>query len=393
MPLKKIKTNNYHSIANLQINTNGINVLFGPNGSGKSTFLDAIKLIGDCAVQGVDIACSDRNHGIGTLWDGAEKGSRIVITLETDLSEYEIVFGLSSGRIEPFVGEKLTSKKSRVCLIERIIGSKNADFFNNASKQMIKSTLRTPEKLSFTRYLNSDEIADEAVELDHFLNSILMYSTQSADIFKLKKIGSEQDYNHRLSKNCDNLWSVLRNIHDSRSIDDRYDTIISYMKKSFPAFKDLYIKQTGPNTVYGHFLEKSLHNPILASWVSDGYLHMLILLTILFSEEKSKSQLILFDEPETSLHPHALSVFAEAVKMAYEKWNRQIFIATHSPVLISQFEPEHILAVEKNISGETVMKRLIEMTEIKDLLEEYAAGSLYMAEMIAAQSISSFSEE
>jgi hypothetical protein len=32
------------------------------------------------------------------------------------------------------------------------------------------------------------------------------------------------------------------------------------------------------------------------------------------------------------------------------------------------------------------MKRVSEMEEIKDLLEEYAVGSLYMAEMIAPQS-------
>ena len=96
--------------------------------------------------------------------------------------------------------------------------------------------------------------------------------------------------------------------------------------------------------------------------------------------------LILFDEPETSLHPYAISVFAEAVKLATKEWNRQVFIATHSPVLIGQFEQENILATGLEDSGQTVLKRVSEMDDIQDLLESYDTGSLYMAEAIAPQS-------
>ena len=94
----------------------------------------------------------------------------------------------------------------------------------------------------------------------------------------------------------------------------------------------------------------------------------------------------MLDEPEISLHPYALAVLAEAVKLATEKWNKQVFIATHSPVLISQFAPQNILATQLDDSGQTVITRVSEMDKIKDLLDEYAAGSLYMAEMIAPQS-------
>ena len=113
---------------------------------------------------------------------------------------------------------------------------------------------------------------------------------------------------------------------------------------------------------------------------------MLILLTALFSEGQDRPSIILFDEPEISLHPYALAIFAEAVTLATEKWNKQVFIATHSPVLISQFTAEDILATGKGERGETIIKRVSEMEEIQDLLEEYAIGSLYMAELIAPQS-------
>lgn len=62
-----------------------------------------------------------------------------------------------------------------------------------------------------------------------------------------------------------------------------------------------------------------------------------------------------------------------------------MILATHSPVLISQFDPSELLAVESK-DGRTQMTRLSEIGEIQDLLQEYAAGSLYMSETVAPQS-------
>jgi predicted ATPase len=111
---------------------------------------------------------------------------------------------------------------------------------------------------------------------------------------------------------------------------------------------------------------------------------MLLLLTSLFGEG-ARDSLLLLDEPEVSLHPWAIAVFAEAVKLATEDWNKQVFIATHSPVLLSQFAPEHVLAAVVE-DGRTSLRRLSEIESLRDLLQEYSTGSLYIAEMVAAQS-------
>jgi len=158
------------------------------------------------------------------------------------------------------------------------------------------------------------------------------------------------------------------------------------MRKAFPAFKDLVIDSTGLNTVYGSFIEKGRRDPIQASGVSDGHLQMLAHLTSLFSTGEDRENILIFDEPEISLHPYALSVLAEAIKYSTERWKNQIFIATHSPVLVSQFDPEHLLAVGVGEQGQTIVQSVIDIPEIQDLLQEYAVGSLYMAEMIAPQS-------
>ena len=383
--LTHLQIKNFRSLADVNIQLNPLNIIFGPNGAGKTTLLDTIWFVRDCAIRGVDLASSERDHGIGLLWDGADEGENISIKIVTPSGEYEVSFGYSSGRIEPFAGEKLFSDRDNK-LIVRIIGSDKAQVYLTDQQELEFITLREPEKLALSRYVAFENSEPAASNIDNLLRVVRNYNSRSASLFKIKRFGSESDSGERLQDRCENLWSVLRNLHDKRVIDERYDTIISFMQESFPAFDNLFFEQTGRYTVYGNFLEKGRRKPIRSSGVSDGHLQMLINLTALFSEGQNRYSLILFDEPEISLHPWALAVFAKAVKLATEKWNKQVFIATHSPVLISQFEPENILTAELDKEGKTVLKRISEIEGIQDLLEDYATGSLYMAEMIAPQS-------
>ncbi len=384
--LLSLTVKNFRSLADIHVKTGDLNVLFGPNGAGKSTFLDTLWFVRDCAIRGVDEASSVRSHGIGLRSDSAEESANISIKIETGLAEYEVQAGYSAGRIESFVGERLYTKDSGRLLIDRKIGSDKASFVHKAFDDPLLASLREPEKLALTSYLQMDDSVPAAAEVDRLLHFISFYHSREADLYRLKTLGSDLSYETRLRTRAQNLWSVLRNLNDKRAIDDRFNTITDFMRKSFPAFRELVMEQTGPNSVYASFVENDRHSPILASGVSDGHLQQLIHLTALFAEGRNRESLILFDEPEISLHPHALAMFAEAAKLAAVKWNKQIFIATHSPVLISQFEPEDIVAVEINSNNQTILKHVSEINGIKDLLQDYAVGSLYMAELIAAQS-------
>ena len=389
--LTRLQVKNFRSLADVSIETRPINVLFGPNGSGKSTLLEAIHLVKDCISRDVEEAVRTRHSGHGMLWQGV--GQRvdgwqgISITLETVLAEYTLRLEFSRGQIQPYAGEVLYSKEKKVRLINRRTNSDEANFYNHEENSIVQTSLTFPEKLALMQYMQGQGHTPSAVfNLLNLLTFVHFYHSHYIGLHGLKHRGSESGMDISLREDGGNLWSVLRNIRDKSAIDSRYATIISFMQKSFPNFKDLVFEPTGPNAVYASFVEKGPPNPTPVLGVSEGHLQMLVLLTSLFAHGNQNDVLILLDEPETSLHPYAISVFAEAVKHATKEWNRQVFIATHSPVLIGQFEPEDILATELDESGQTTLTRVSEMEDIKDLLESYDTGSLYMAEAIAPQS-------
>ena len=385
--LTRLQVQNFRCLANVSIDIRPINVLFGPNGSGKSTLLEAIRLVRDCVSQDVVEAAITRNHGYGMLRQGTNESEGILIKLETTSAEYALQLGFLLGQIQLCAGEILRFKGQKDYLIERALGSDEADFCYCTENSPVLTRLTCPEKLALIQYIQGTEFIPPAVfDLQDLLNSVHFYHSHYIDLYGLKQRGSESGTDIPLREDGGNLWSVLQTIHGKSANDSGYETIIRFMRKSFPNFRDLAFDPSSSNAVYANFLEKSYGFPIPALGLSEGHLQMLIHLTALFSEGEGHESLILFDEPETSLHPYAISVFAEAVKLATKEWNRQVFIATHSPVLISQFAPEDLLATGLDESGQTVLTRVSEMKDIQDLLEDYATGSLYMAEAIAPQS-------
>ena len=399
-----LRVKNYRSLADIDLPLTPVTVVFGPNGVGKSTLLDTIWFVRDCAINGVSSASSNRSHGIGMLWDSADDNAVIAIELRTQDLGYELCFGFSAGRIEPMLGETLFHRGYDNPLITRAVGANRAAFYfpNEAGDGVHQALLREPYKPSISPYYErleggSDKALDgwstegdlESAlhDLDAALHFVQFHDCRSFVLHRLKKHGSESGFETRIGWRGQNLWSVIRNLKDRREVDTRYDTIMKFMRKAFPrTFMNVLLMQTGPNSVYASFQERGLREPIHASGVSDGHVQMLLLLTILFSEGPERPALLILDEPEISLHPWALVILGEAMRLAAQDYNRQILVATHSPVLISQFSANDLVVAEKQAS-QARLRRVSELDDIEDLLEEYATGTLYMAGTLAPQDV------
>jgi len=392
--IHNLRVTNFRSLAAFDLSFGEINVFFGPNGAGKSSLLDALLFLRDCAVRGVDQAAAERDQGVGMLWDKAAPDARIEFEITTDIARYELYVKLAKGRIEPHAGERLWSADGPDYLYRRA-GSATVDMMNPPGRPWVDPgtgrplaskvfSLPQPERLSLEPYLTVHQDVPTVRSVDRALKAIKRFVCRDFAFRELKRLGSESGHEQWLRERGENAWSVLRNLKDRERVDTRWKTILGYMREAFPSFDDVIFEQTGPSSVYASFLEKGLRHPIFASGVPDGYLHLLLLLTAIFAEPEPSGSIVIFDEPDLSLHPWALAVFAKAVKEAAEKWGKQILLATHSPVLLSQFDPTMCFALARTERG-TQATRVSEMEGIGPLLEQYALGSLFMAEAVAPQ--------
>ena len=237
--LTRLHVKNFRSLADVPVDVHPINVFFGPNGSGKSTLLEAIRLIKDCVSRDVEEAARKRNNGFGMLRQGVgqhvDEWKGISVILETVLAEYTLRFGFSRGQIQPYAGEILYSKEKKGRLINRRVGSNEADFYHHEDNSIVQTPLTFPEKLALMQYMDRQEHTPSAVfNLRSLLNSVHFYHSHYIDLYGLKHRGSESGMDVSLHEDCGNLWSVLRNIHGKSAIDSRYATIISFMQDSFP---------------------------------------------------------------------------------------------------------------------------------------------------------------
>lgn len=112
--------------------------------------------------------------------------------------------------------------------------------------------------------------------------------------------------------------------------------------------------------------------------LSDGQKIILQLCAAIFSQQASLSDLVLFlDEPENHLHPQALKEVIAKIKECIP--NGQIWIATHSISLLSQFDPNSIWYVDRGKvehagkTPEKVLKGLLgeddDISKLQDFLD------------------------
>lgn len=390
MLVDTVSVKNFRSISQLDsLKLSPINVFFGPNGSGKSTLLDTLWFLRDCAIHGATVAASNRSHGIGLVWDGAAPHAPVEIELKTGTVEYRVSLVMDDGQAEIIPGESLRRSDlshgdPACCPIFRKPRSETVQMYNGAVKQTLTVPLREPDRLSVGLYLDFNASDKASGDLDYALRNLRQYSSRSFFFYAIKSKGCEMQPGVRLADRAENLWSVLRILNDRRDFDDRFETIMRFMKRAFPGFQALSIEQTGPNSVSAQFQEAFRTSPMWVSGMSDGHLQMLILLTAIFAEGRHAT-LVMFDEPDLSLNPWALQVLSEAIQEAADSWNSQFLITTHSPVLLSMFN-EGDLFVSQSLDGQSTFKRLVEVASMKDLLDQYAAGALYMMQLIGEQS-------
>jgi predicted ATPase len=357
--LESIMIDGYKSIKKLSsraFSLNKLNVLIGANGAGKSNFISFFKMLRALIEQNLQIYV-EKEGGVDALLHYGRKETNCIlgtITIAQHSGTYHFTLNPTQDNRFIFRQEVIyyedVEQGSQKCLSE---GHKEAiikDYINHIDK-----------------------------EIYQIISSFRIYHFQDTGVSaKVKQVHTVHD-NIRLKEDAANLAAFLRRLYEDYK--SYYDHIVHTIQMAAPFFGGFIYRENVKHVELEWFEHHDPDTPLKAYRLSDGTLRFICLVTLLLQPDELSSDTILIDEPELGLHPYAINILAALLKRTSEF--KQLIISTQSVELISQFNPEDIIVVDR-VNDASTFKRL-NSEELQTWLEDYSIGELWEKNIIGGR--------
>lgn len=140
-------------------------------------------------------------------------------------------------------------------------------------------------------------------------------------------------------------YLILKELIDEELLNDLFDSSM------------VYLENTENYNEKSVFYENNTHNII--NIMSSGQRALFYIITQIVANIRYNS-LLIFDEPETHLHPNAITEFMEVIMQLLEEFDSYCIITSHSPLVIREVFSESIYVFEKDKDVPRVRKLEIE---------------------------------
>lgn len=363
--INRIQIEGYKSIKDSNLELNPINVLIGSNGVGKSNFISFFKLINVIYEQRLEIY-SLTEGADSLLYFGKKNTAEIKAYLEFDNKN------AYSFSIKPTNDDKLFIEAEHTGF-NKSKGGRSAEFGSGWSWNWIAGNTKESVVRNFSNGIPS--------YVNIYLRSFKIYhfhdTSQNAPLRSACRINDNQ----QLRENGSNLPAFLYFLKERKPSDfEKIQRVIRSIAPFFERF-DLKPDRLNPERISLEWIEKNQpDNYFDAGSFSDGTIRFIALATLLLQPNLPKT--IIIDEPELGLHPFAINKLAGLIKKASA--SSQIIISTQSVNLVDNFEPEHIITVDRE-NNQSVFKRLENTENLTDWMNKYTLGDLWSKNVIGGR--------
>ncbi len=139
-----------------------------------------------------------------------------------------------------------------------------------------------------------------------------------------------------LGRDGGNLANFLHHFKHEEA--NRYEQWIQHVREALPEIADVRTHER-PEDHHRYAVVKYRNGLEAPSWlVSEGTLRLLALTSLAYAPSTSGPCVI--EEPENGIHPKALETVIQSLSSTYD---RQILLATHSPLIAAMVEPRDVL--------------------------------------------------
>ena len=319
-------------------------VLIGANGSGKSNFVrffDMLSWMLKTRQLGEFVA---RHGGADDqLFGGNARTPRMTaeISMRTSSGKNDYKFALSYAHPDRFFFSEEAFRFSR------FVDSPEAPWQYLDSGHQEARIVEVVQSRAFPGV--NPTTASVIVNLLRNCSIYQFHDTSDSSSFKNSWDMSESN---QLRSHGGNLAAVLYRLE--RQDVRRYEMICRQVSRILPGFDRFAIEED-----YGRVLlrwkAKWTDKIFGAHITSDGSLRFFALVTLLNLPPEMLPDVILLDEPELGLHPAAVALIGGMIRSLSRE--RQIIVATQSPLLVNAFDLEEIIVLELQ-NGQTEFRTL-----------------------------------
>lgn len=353
--LSRLVLRGYMSIAELDIQMGRLNVLIGANGAGKSNFITFFRLINRILDQHLQIAVGEAGGPDALLHFGA-KTSPVI--------DAELYFGNNGYRftLQP------TSDNRMMFRHEALWWNLKGDW--RPSSGHFETIYK--DKRDFGLIWEHVVPALRSWRLYHFHDT-----SRSALVKRVHNIND----NLYLREDASNLAAFLLRLRTAH--EEQYRRIVKTIRLVAPFFGDFVLRPTIGNAekIQLEWTEAGRDEPFTASALSDGTLRFICLATVLLQPEAFMPAALLIDEPELGLHPFAIVVLAGLMKAAAT--DHQIIVSTQSVELVSEFDVEDLIVVDKRGGASTFHRP--DADALSAWLADYTLGEVWKKNLLGGR--------
>jgi predicted ATPase len=358
--LDSIRIAGWKSIQSMspELELGSINVLIGANGSGKSNVVSFFKLMNQLVSEHLQDYIGQSGGADSVSHYGSKNTPHIEAELEfeteTGLSRYSVHLAHAAPDSLVFTGEELVFHRAGFLEPQAMwIGSgghresslKEEAQSENQTAKVIRNLLTRCRVFHF-----HDTSATAKIRLSGYIEA-----------------------NRHLYPDGGNLAAMLYLYQQTRPA--IYARIRSTVRKIMPMFDDFVLEAQRLNPRYILLNWKQTGNEYLFGphQLSDGTLRALALITLFLQPEADLPDVIILDEPELGLHPHAIEIITGLIRTA--SLQTQVILTTQSTTFLDHFEPDEVIVVDC-VEGHSLFRRL-EPERLKDWLEDYSVSELW----------------
>ena len=391
-----------------------INILIGPNNAGKSNFIRALSfaanMVNNQKSESTGFLSEIKRNGWDQIADRRANNPAFHLVWEFEAEknrpvEYKLGAAIGKKREDNYItGEALDSTEPHdgyqraynyfICHEDNQGPGSGKGFFSTAGFENQRSR-RLPAEVDKTEtvllqmdnlFFSNKELFSAPFVRDNirhvlesmrtYFKSFYSYSCAAFNLNEIRDLRDVQGNGSMLAKDASNFVNVFYTMmNNDNSFKERY---LKKLKKLIANCEDIRIESAG-SRMWMEINIEGCYFPL--SEVSDGTIHILVLLLMLNLSEQNAVSLLAIDEPEMNLHPAWQRQLANEILCG--QGFKQCFISTHSPDFLDEFtedfKNENAATVAVFVfdpSRKTAIRKL-DPQELRIDLSDWTLGDLY----------------